>query len=253
MAMILVVDDERLLCDLLAEVLTAAGHRVVTAYSGEEALMLFQQNRPDVTILDLVLPDIDGVTVLRRLRKMDDTASVIALTGRIDVDVENEVRKLGVADFLRKGLSLEALLRSVSRAVGEPAEEEPEVLARILVVDDDPAIRALLHEFLTREGYRVLTASDGVEALRAVKRTRPHLVLLDLVLPGMDGLEVLRKLSRRAPEVGVIVISGAADHTMIKEAMRLGSFDYCSKPLDMERLGISVRAKLLLMKGPRRP
>lgn len=223
-------------------------------------MRLFQRRRPDVTILDLALPGMNGVTVLHKLRKMDDTAPVIALTGAADPAIENEVRKLGVADFLRKGLDLEIILRSVGQTINESvhtaaasATQAPDSPARILVADDDPDIRQLLHEFLTREGYRVSTAAHGEEALGLVEQTRPHLVLLDLVMQGMSGLAVLRRLSKQAPEVGVIVISGVQDHAIIQETMKLGSFDYVSKPVDLEALGISVRAKLFLMEARRRP
>jgi DNA-binding response OmpR family regulator len=242
-----------MICDLLEEVLTQAGHQVVTAHSGEEALQLFQKKQPNMTLLDLALPDMDGVTVLRRLRKIDATAPVVALTGFADPGLENEVRKLGVTDFLRKNLELEILMQSVAQAIGSPvhrAVAPPEALegsARILVVDDEPDTRQLLEEFLTREGYRVATAADGEEALERVEDMRPHLVLLDLMLPKIDGLAVLRQLSKEAPEVGVIVISGATDDAPLKEAMKLGSFDAFARPVDLEQLGISVRAKLALM------
>lgn len=255
MAKVLVVDEERLLCDLLAEVLIRAGHRVFSAYSGEEALALFEQKRPEVTILDLALSDMNALTVLRELRKLDDTAPVIALTGAPDPVLENQVRELGVADFLRKNLDLQIALRSVEKTIKAAATPtgESEGPARILVVDDEPAIRELLQEFLTREGYRVSTAADGEEALEAVKQTEPHLMLLDLRMPGMGGLAVLRRLSKQAPEVGVIVLSAVQDASIIQETMELGSFDYFPKPLNLERLAISVRAKLFFMEAKPHP
>ncbi len=81
---------------------------------------------------------------------------------------------------------------------------------RILVVDDDPAVRALLSRYLQLEGYEVIEASDGAAALDSIKEHPPDLVLLDRVLPGEDGLDVLTRL-RRENDVPVILLTGLGD------------------------------------------
>jgi len=260
MATILIVDPERLFGELLGQVLTQAGFEVLTARSGAAALDLFQQRRPQVTILELQLPDKDGATLLRPLRRLDHTVSAIVLTGAANPILEEEVRTLGVNDFLRKDQELEKVLQAVGTTKAEPAFAAPtspmgelEGGARILVVDDDPDIRETLSELLIQQGYGVQTACGGAEGLRLIKDIRPHLMLLDLAMPGMDGLAVLRTLPRLAPDVGVIVVSAVQDEGMLREAMKLGSFDCLGKPVDPERLGVSVRAKLTLMEVKRRP
>ncbi|MBI3329211.1 MAG: response regulator [Nitrospinae bacterium] len=262
MATILLVDDERLLCDLLQDFFTEAGHQVWTAYTGEDALQLFRQQRPQVTILDLILPDLDGVTVLRELRTMDATAPVIAVTAFTGLypDLEQAVLTLGVSALLPKDIDLETLLQAVTQArplpartVTTPPSAAPEAPARILVVDDEPAFRTLLDEFLTQEGYRVWTAADGEEALQLVSETQPHLVLLDLKLPKLNGLTVLRRLAKECRELGVIVITGHPSDASVQEAMTFGSFDYFTKPVDLEPLGVSIRAKLALLEAKRHP
>ncbi len=258
MATILIVDDERLMCDLLAEVLAQAGHEVVTAYSAAEAIRQFSENRPTVTILDLILGDDSGLDVLRELRKIDVAAKVIVWTGAATLEVAEDARALGVEDFLQKNLNLKTMMRAVGDAISSTGGQatpagQREYHAHILIVDDDAGVRQLLYRFLTREpeGYRVSTAVNGLEALDVVARDRPDLVLLDLSMPGMGGIECLRRLAKEAPAVGVIAISGAGDEGLVRHAIEFGSFDYFAKPLDMERLGISIRAKLVLMEGRR--
>lgn len=254
MATILVIDDERLLCDLLQECFARAGHQVLTASSSEEGLRLFQQAHPDVTLLDLALPGMNGIIVLRKIRAMDKTAPVIVLTGVDHPDIEHAVRELGVNDLLRKRLGLDVLVQAVERTLKASAPpsatrppEAPHASARILVVDDDPGVCELLQEFLRLEGYEVVTAATGEEALSFVERFHPQLVLLDLELPGRNGLTVLRRLAAERQHPGVIIITGHGDAASIEEALALGSFDYLTKPLDLEQLGVSVRAKLALM------
>src|SRR2546429_6930276 len=113
MVKILVADDEWLICDLLRRILSPV-YEVVTAINGREALALFEQHRPQITLLDLVMPEMDGIQVLRRIREIDPEASVIILTGKATDALEQEVRALGATDFLRKGgLSVEDLRRIV--------------------------------------------------------------------------------------------------------------------------------------------
>lgn len=119
--------------------------------------------------------------------------------------------------------------------------------ARVLIVDDDPATVELVQEVLVAKGYQVLTAGDGVEALRKVKEERPHLILLDIVMPKLDGLEVLRQLRAIDEEVGVIIITAVTDKETRRQAIALGAFDYLTKPIDLPYLEQSLWYKLTTM------
>jgi DNA-binding response OmpR family regulator len=119
--------------------------------------------------------------------------------------------------------------------------------ARVLVVDDDPATVELLQDFLLAKGYEVLTASDGAEALRTLKAERPHLLLLDVMMPKLDGLEVLRQVKALDPTVGVIMVTGVNEEAIGRKAMELGAFDYIVKPLDLPYLKRTLWYKLTTM------
>lgn len=120
-------------------------------------------------------------------------------------------------------------------------------MARILVVDDEPDSVELLQEFLTGKGYEVVTASNGEEALRKVKEERPHLVLLDVRMPGMNGLDVLRKVREFDQEVGVIMVTAVNEEDTGRDALKLGAFDYIVKPLNFEYLERSLWYKVTTM------
>jgi two-component system response regulator AtoC len=115
---------------------------------------------------------------------------------------------------------------------------------RVLVIDDDPGIREYLQALASRQGYRVFAAADGEEALEKLDETRPDIVTLDAVLPGMDGLETLRCLKQRAPEVPVIMLSGHGQARTIVEAMRLGASDFLRKPFEVEELELAFAKAL---------
>lgn len=110
----------------------------------------------------------------------------------------------------------------------------------VLVVDDEPGIRQGLERTLARLGCRVANAADGQSALDALAREPFSIVLLDLKMPGMDGLEVLRRISQLYPDILVIVITGYATAEAATEAMKLGAYDFVSKPFQPGRLRVTV-------------
>ena len=97
--------------------------------------------------------------------------------------------------------------------------------ARVLVVDDEPDAVELLREFLSANGYEVITAGGGAEPLRRVKEERPHLILLDVAMPKMDGLEVLHQVRESDTGVGVIMVTGVNEEETGWQAMEMGAFD----------------------------
>jgi DNA-binding NtrC family response regulator len=103
----------------------------------------------------------------------------------------------------------------------------------ILVVDDEVEICDLLQDFLTQEGYEVFTATNGVEAISLGKQNELDLALLDIKMPEMDGIEVFRKLKKVRRDMGVIILTGYGTLGTAKEAMRLGAYDYLTKPFDL--------------------
>lgn len=114
----------------------------------------------------------------------------------------------------------------------------------LLVVDDDPAIRRLLRTSLGVQGYRVLETGTGREALEAVEREAPEIMLLDLGLPDLDGLEVIRRLRASASKLPIIVLSSRGDEKGKVEALDLGADDYVTKPFGMDELVARIRTAL---------
>jgi DNA-binding NtrC family response regulator len=117
---------------------------------------------------------------------------------------------------------------------------------KILVVDDDKAVRDFLGRFLKTAGYtQIFLAADGQEALDAIKKDDIRLVLLDIKLPGMNGIEVLKKIKEINKNIGVIMITGFPDESLAEEAMKQGAYDYIVKPFDLAYLKLSVLTKIV--------
>src|SRR6267142_1558291 len=123
---------------------------------------------------------------------------------------------------------------------------------RILVVDDEPDITALVAYHLAKEGYRVTTAGTGADALRSAREERPDLVVLDLMLPGHSGFEVLAELRRRdeTRDVGVLLLTARKDEPDRIKGLSLGADDYLSKPFSPKELVLRVGAILRRLAAP---
>jgi two-component system, NtrC family, response regulator AtoC len=120
-------------------------------------------------------------------------------------------------------------------------------MRKVLVVDDESQAVELLEEFLTAKGYAVVGASGGEEALRRLKEERPHLMLLDIRMPAMDGLEVLRRAREIDREVGIVMVTAVNEDSIGREALRMGAYDYITKPLDFDYLERVLWVKMTMM------
>lgn len=122
-------------------------------------------------------------------------------------------------------------------------------MIRILVVDDEAETCALLERYLTKKGYQVFTALSGEDAVNIVKEERPHIVLLDIRMPGMGGIEALKKIKEIDKNIGVIMITAVKEEDTANETLKLGADDYISKPMDLKYLDDVLMVKIAMMTG----
>jgi DNA-binding NtrC family response regulator len=122
-------------------------------------------------------------------------------------------------------------------------------MERILVVDDEIEVCNVLQEFLSSKGYEVYSALDGATAISKVKEVRPHIVLLDIIMPGMGGIDALKEIREVDDRVGVIMVTAVADHELAKRAIELGAYDYLTKPMDLDYLETVVLVKIIDLLG----
>ena len=114
----------------------------------------------------------------------------------------------------------------------------------ILIVDDEKDLCTILSDSLSRDRYRVVTAFNGKMGLQLVKKEKPDLILLDIKMPGMDGIEVLRKIKRMKKEIVVIMFTAYGTLETARKAMKLGAYDYVTKPVDLFLLKSLVKEVL---------
>jgi GAF domain-containing protein/DNA-binding response OmpR family regulator len=200
--LVLVIDDDANARDLLERTLAKDGFRVVTAASGEEGLLRAREvPHPDAITLDVLMPGMDGWQVLSAL-KADPALAAIPVIVLTMLDDTRLGFTLGAAGFMTKPIDRErltALLRNQIRNGNR----------LVLVVDDDAETRAMLRRSLERDGWSVAEAAEGNEALGIIAGSRPALIMLDLMMPGLDGFGVVAELRQHADwrEIPVVVLT----------------------------------------------
>jgi DNA-binding response OmpR family regulator len=118
--------------------------------------------------------------------------------------------------------------------------------SKILCVDDEPSIREFLHDVLAGEGYDVITANDGREALMLAVKEQPDLILLDIMMPHLDGMETCRQLRERPTtrNIRIIILTAYDQRERLEQSIEAGADDFLGKPVDITELRIRVRAML---------
>jgi GAF domain-containing protein/DNA-binding response OmpR family regulator len=199
---ILVIDDDATARELIATYLTGEGFAVETAAGGVEGIKKLRELRPAAVTLDIMMPEIDGWTVLAALKGDPALADIPVVIVTI-VDEQRRGIALGAAGYLTKPVDRERLIEIVSqlRVAGAPG--------RVLVVEDDEDQRQLLRAILGARGWAVREAANGRLALDAITAELPDLILLDLMMPETDGFELVAALQANAAwrEIPVIVVT----------------------------------------------
>jgi signal transduction histidine kinase/CheY-like chemotaxis protein len=210
---ILVIDDDRNACDLMARMLAKEGFEAVTATSGEEGIRLARETRPRAITLDVLMPGMDGWAVLRELKAHPELAAipVIMITMADDRSIGYA---LGAADYLTKPIDRERLVAILQRYRGGDT-------GSVLIVDDEADSRELMRRTLADGGWSVCEADNGRSGLDQVAACSPDLILLDLLMPEMDGFEFVARLREREEWRAIPIVVLTAKDITLEDQQRL--------------------------------
>jgi signal transduction histidine kinase/DNA-binding response OmpR family regulator len=199
---ILVIDDDAEACEIIRRLLEKDGFKVVTTLSGEDGLRLAHQLQPAAITLDVMMPDMDGWSVLRAL-KVDPVLHKIPVVMLTMLDDRSKGYALGATDYITKPVDRELLHTALARF------HTPDESCSVLLVEDDPATREVMTRTLEKAGWAVTEAGNGREALDRLAQQKPQLILLDLMMPVMDGFDFLLEMRANAEwqDIPVIVLT----------------------------------------------
>ncbi|RPJ56335.1 MAG: response regulator [Acidobacteria bacterium] len=279
-ARILIVDDEPSVCRSIEKVLHRAGYQTVTTLSASAALDALQANQDfSLIITDLMMPQVNGIELLKIARTNWPSVPVLVITGYASIASAVEAMQLGAANYLAKPFTPEELEDAVRRALRpEPSASDPTADAgkettgqpdvtydlteaemvvghwaeptlpadapSILVIDNEVVVVNTVRKIFSRKGYHVEGAFTGGEALQRIQERSYNLVLLDMRLPDFDGLQLLSRIRDIKPDAAVMVITGYASLDTAVEAIRRGAAYYMAKPFTPEEL-LQATARVL--------
>ena len=247
---ILVVEDQEDNRQILRDLLASVGYRDGRSAGRRAGASRGRARRPDLILMDIQLPVVDGYEATRQHQ------------GRSRAQDHPDHRRHVLCAQRRRGESPRRRLRRLRRQALQPAPapgEDQRVSAlasaiepfmheppRILIVDDNETNRDILRSRLGPQGYELLEAADGEEALAAARQQHPDLILLDVMMPKMDGIEACRQLKADAslPFMPVILVTAKSDTKDVVAGLEAGADEYLTKPVDQSALVAAVRSML---------
>jgi signal transduction histidine kinase/CheY-like chemotaxis protein len=217
---VLVIDDDETARDLIADYLAQAGFNVITAADGREGLRRAKEYYPIAITLDVIMPDIDGWTVLAALRGDPELADIPTIMTTI-VDEQRHGMTLGAVGYLTKPIDREKLVDLIAKY------RAPSGPTRVLLVEDDATQRGLIRSWLEPQNWSLIEAENGRVALDRLSERVVDVILLDLMMPEMDGFELVAEIQKHPAwsQIPVIVITArdltAEDHARLNSRIEM--------------------------------
>ncbi len=252
---ILIIEDEEVLLEVLESKLKKEGYEVFVSKNGVDGLQKFREEKPDLVLLDIIMPKMGGFEVMREAQQdeaLRNTPIIVISNSGQPVEIEEAI-KSGARDYLIKAeFSPEEVVKKIRQNLpseqsntktpeptntGTPSTPKKEEKTggplphKVLIVEDDKFLRDLIVQKLEKEGFEVVQAIDGEEGTKMAKEHMVGLILLDLILPGIDGFEVLKRIKEDSETKGipVIILSNLGQKEDVERGLRLGAQDYLIK------------------------
>jgi two-component system cell cycle response regulator len=239
-ARILVVDDNPTNLKLVSDVLECEGYEILKALDAEEAERIVTQHRPELVLIDIALPGMDGLTLTRKLKADEKTKDlvIVALTAFAMKGDEQKARDAGCDGYITKPIDTRALPGLVAGYLPRLKPNATKLSLKILVIEDTPSDLKLAQIVLSSAGHDVSCAKAAEEAFQAVKQTRPQIILLDLLLPGIDGLALARMLKAdpKTRDIHIVAVTSFPENFSKTDMLAAGCDAYLVKPLNTRRL-----------------
>ena len=245
-AKILVVDDNPTNLKLVFEVLEFEGYDILKAVDAEEAQVVLAATLPDLILMDIALPGMDGLTLTRKLKAEERTRGIriVALTAFAMKGDDQKALDAGCDGYITKPIDTRKLPDQVAGFLARASGQSPRSRIKILVIEDHAVDLKLADLVLSTTGHDVSTAETAEQAFAAIQEDRPQLILLDLDLPGMDGLALVRQLKADPDtrDIHVVAVTAYLEQYPKAAALAAGCDAYLLKPINTRELSSQLTA-----------
>lgn len=240
---ILVIDDETDIREIVRLYLTEEGYDVIEASNGHEGILKALNEKPDLIVLDIMMPGINGFEVAKHLKDDPNTRDIPIII--LSVLAQDSQYRQGILDYISKPFRQEELV-GIVRKIFEKVDTKT-LKKTVLVVDDDPDIVDIISICLKDNDIVPEKSYNGMEALEKVKSKNIDLILLDINMPGMNGFEVIKHLKedKKTCEIPVVVLTGTyISEDDKKHGLILGVTKYLTKPFSANDLVKEIKTAL---------
>lgn len=230
MAKILVIEDNPVDAKMIRTNLKAEGYQVIGADNGKDGIKLAQKKKPDLIIMDMILPGMHGLEASIKLKENPETKKIpiIAVTVMDSSDFIRECYKEGISAFIKKPYDFKELFNTIEKNIGNQ-----KMAKKILIIDNDPTLTTMITMSLARHGYQMISASDGKDGVNQAHMERPDLILLDKAMPGEGGITVFEELKKSDITMSIPIIlmtDQLSPEEIEKSETQSGAEDYITKP-----------------------
>lgn len=275
---ILIIEDNKLNLKLIRTILLISNFKVLEAESAEEGFQLLEEHQPDIILMDIQLPGMDGLTATRRIKSTEayKDIPVIALTAKAMEGDEEKAKAAGCDGYIIKPINTKGFISTLSdyipttvsskdkkkkmrkptdSKIVDTLEHRIKILddaliqrRKILIVDDEHLAVKMIERQLKAYSYETITAYCGEDALEIVKTELPDLIILDIMMPGIDGFEVTRAIraDNITADIPIILITSLDSKEDRIRGLNIGADDFLNKPIMFEELLARVRSLIRL-------
>ncbi|HSW58087.1 MAG TPA: response regulator [Dehalococcoidales bacterium] len=228
-ATLLVVDDNKDLLKTFTLILKKKGYVVDTAENGIQALEKFTSRQFDLVLMDVKMPEMDGIEALHKIKEFNPSARVILMTAFCEESQFQKVMDEGACGTLHKPVNIAQLMEMIGEATKDPS---------ILIVDDDDDFRFSMAQMLEIQNIRTETAINGEDAVRIARQRSINMAFVDIKMKAMDGLETSIKLKEISPDMIIVLMTGYREEAnpIIEKARDFGVRTCLYKPFKITEL-----------------
>jgi two-component system cell cycle response regulator len=271
---ILIIEDNKLNLKLIRTILLISNFKVYEAENAEVGFQMIEEHRPDIILMDIQLPGMDGLTATRRIKssKIYKDIPIIALTAKAMDGDEQKALAAGCDGYIVKPINTQGFISTLNNCIKISNKSKPNQTTKtqpkesqqvekldhrikniesafsqrrkILIVDDERLNVQLMEEQLAKYSYDTIAAYCGEDALLIVEKELPDLIILDIVMPGIDGFEVIRAIraNKRTADIPIILCTVLNSQEERIRGLNLGADDFLNKPIMFEELVARVRS-----------
>lgn len=243
---VLFVDDNKTLHVIFKNIFSETNYSLIHAYDGQEGYNLYKKFKPDIIVIDVEMPEINGFELCRAIKEeiQSEYIPVIILSQKDkEIDI-NAAFDAGADDYLVKPVEPEVLLQKIDEYL---SQAEKRSSYKILIVDDSKLVIEVVSNALIKNNLNVITTDNGEDGLLIAKKEIPDIIITDIEMPKMDGYELCKRIKevQELENTSIIMMSSRNKLSDIKRGEKLGITHYITKPFDSEKMVILVNRILL--------